>query len=94
MNNNNYATFVVVFFMALYMLPVSVEASDEQHPDSVVFTKQDTYDLYDLKFEAESKADQLHEYCQNLQKEIKDLEHKPLRHTAAYERYKAECLRY
>lgn len=86
MKQNTYLTLVAFLFFTLYMLPVSAEENHSQHPDSVVFKKPETQEYSNLK----SDADQLHEYCENLQKEMND---SPISHNAAYERYKAECMR-
>jgi predicted MarR family transcription regulator len=90
MIKNTCLPLAAVFFISLYMLPVSAEKNHYQHPDSVVFKKTKTQEQSNLK----SSADQLHERCENLQKEIDELEYKPIRRKAAYERYKAECMRY
>ena len=77
---------VAFILITLYILPVSAEKNQYQHPDSVVFKKPETQEYSNLK----SEADKLHEYCENLQKEMDD---SPISHKAAYERYKAECMR-
>lgn len=87
---NTFLISVAILYAALYILPVSAEGSGNQHPDSVVFKKPKTHEHPNLK----SKADRLHEYCENLQKEMKEYEYRPIRRNAAYERYKAECMRY
>jgi peptidoglycan hydrolase CwlO-like protein len=89
MKKNTYLTLVVFLFITLYIPPVSAEENYDQHPDSVVFKKPETQEYSNLK----SEADQLHEYCENLQKEINELEYRPISRNAAYERYKAECMR-
>ena len=86
MIKNNYLTIIAFLFITLYLLPVSAEENHAQHPDSVVFKKPETQEYSNLK----SEADKLHEYCENLQKEMDD---SPISHNAAYERYKAECMR-
>jgi hypothetical protein len=86
MIKNTYLTHVAFILITLYILPVSAEKNQYQHPDSVVFKKTETQEYSNLK----SEADKLHEYCENLQKEMDD---SPISHKAAYERYKAECMR-
>jgi hypothetical protein len=86
MIKNTYLTLVAFILITLYILPVSAEKNQYQHPDSVVFKKPETQEYSNLK----SEADKLHEYCENLQKEMDD---SPISHKAAYERYKAECMR-
>jgi hypothetical protein len=86
MIKNTYLMLVAFILITLYILPVSAEKNQYQHPDSVVFKKPETQEYSNLK----SEADKLHEYCENLQKEMDD---SPISHKAAYERYKAECMR-
>jgi hypothetical protein len=86
MIKNTYLMLVAFILITLYILPASAEKNQYQHPDSVVFKKPETQEYSNLK----SEADKLHEYCENLQKEMDD---SPISHKAAYERYKAECMR-
>ena len=89
MMKNTCLTLAAFLFITLNMLPVSAEENYYPHPDSVVFKKPKTHEHPNLK----SKADKLHDYCENLQKEMKEYEYRPIRRNAAYESYKAECMR-
>ncbi|MCK5189638.1 MAG: hypothetical protein KAR12_06245, partial [Methylococcales bacterium] len=78
----------VIFFTALYMLPVSAEETRNQYSKSIMFKSPTVYEDPNHKTE----TDLHNEYCLDLQKKIKELKYRPVRRNAARESHKAECL--
>ena len=80
---------IISLCITLPILPVSAGENYNQQRNSVIFKAHKTQEHPNLK----SSADKLHDYCENIQKEINELEYRPIRKNAANERYKAECMR-
>ena len=86
---NTFVYAIISLFITLSILPVSAAENYNQQRNSVIFNVPKTQEHPNLK----SGADKLHDYCENIQKEMNELEYRPIRKNAANERYKAECMR-
>ena len=85
---NTFLIPAVIFFTALYMLPVSAEETRNQYSKSIMFKAPTVYEDPNYK----NETDLHNEYCLDLQKKIKELKYRPVRRNAVHESYKAECL--
>ena len=84
--------------LLLSLTPLISVADDTGTTQSIVFepdplssVPQETYPPYDKKSDAQSTNGKTEDYCMGLLHEIEDLKGKPLRRTAARDRYSLEC---
>lgn len=85
----------LLIVLMILAFPISTFAETRAN-ESVVFQKEENILLED--FDAENKTIPNHDsehliHCQKLSKEVNNLEGKPLRKSAAIERYKLECVK-
>jgi len=74
--------------LALSIQPVSAEENRNQYSSSIMLKAPKAYENSNFK----TANDLDNQHCLDLQKQIKDLEFRPVRRNAARERYKTECL--
>jgi len=82
----------------LCLAPLISFADDSGKSQSIMFEQepapygqQETFPPYDQKTESPVTSNSTEDLCAGLIQEIEDLEGKPIRRTAARDRYKLEC---
>lgn len=84
--------------LLLSLTPLISVADDTGQSKSIMFEQdpspyeqQETFPPYDKKSDSQTMSGKTEDYCMGLLQEIEDLKGKPLRRTAARDRYKLEC---
>jgi len=82
----------------LILTPLISFARDNGTNQSIVFEpessspmSQETYPPYNFKTDTQTTNENTEDYCNGLLQKIEDLKGKPVRRTAARERYELEC---
>jgi len=84
--------------LTLCLAPLISFADDPGESQSIIFEQeptpfgqQETFPPYEQKLDFPTTSNSTEDYCADLLQQIEDLKGKPLRRTAARERYELEC---
>ena len=84
--------------LILCLIPLMSFADDPGKSQSIMFEQepapygqQETFPPYDQKIDSPATSNSTEDYCADLVQKIEDLKGRPLKRTAARERYELEC---